>query len=287
MAAARLPYSSRFVAGQGLRVNVRTPGGGGAEQVLRRPERAGRRARLLLAGAVGRLARQRAAGVRHRHRRPAAVRHPVQGHRDRRDCCPRRSPARRATSSGPPTTGRCSTSRSTRRRCSPSASSATSSAPIRPTDVLVYEETDDSFYMGVGRTKDDAVPLHRPEQHGVERDALHPGRRVRRRAFTVLVPRERDFEYDAEHAGGRWVIRTNWQAKNFRVCRGRRRRRSAIARRWQDVVPHRADVFRRRVSRRSPATSWSGSDATACSGCAILDGGPERRATSPPTSRRT
>jgi oligopeptidase B len=108
-------------------------------------------------------------------------------------------------------------------------------------DVVVYEEPDDSFYMGVGRTKDDqflcisvsstvssemrCIPADQPDA-----------------AFRVLVPRERDFEYDADHAGGRWVIRTNWQAKNFRVVEATD---AAVGNRaqWQDVVPHRPDVF--------------------------------------------
>ena len=109
------------------------------------------------------------------------------------------------------------------------------------TDVVVYEEPDDSFYMGVGRTKDDqflcisvsstvssemrCIPADQPDA-----------------AFRVLVPRERDFEYDADHAGGRWVIRTNWQAKNFRVVEATD---AAVGNRaqWKDVVPHRPDVF--------------------------------------------
>ncbi len=109
------------------------------------------------------------------------------------------------------------------------------------TDVLVYEESDDSFYMGVGRTKDDrflciavsstvssetrCIPVDEPAA-----------------AFRVLVPRERDVEYEADHGGGRWVIRTNWQAKNFRIVEASD---AAVGDRaqWKDVVPHRADVF--------------------------------------------
>ncbi|MGV3520128.1 S9 family peptidase [Luteitalea sp.] len=109
------------------------------------------------------------------------------------------------------------------------------------TDVVVYEEPDDSFYMGVGRTKDDqflcisvsstvssemrCIPADQPDA-----------------AFRVIVPRERDFEYDADHAGGRWVIRTNWQAKNFRVVEATDATVGNRAQ-WQDVVPHRPDVF--------------------------------------------
>ena len=33
----------------------------------------------------------------------------------------------------------------------------------------------------------------------------------------TFFPRERDHEYDVEHIENRFIIRTNWQAPNFRV----------------------------------------------------------------------
>ena len=40
--------------------------------------------------------------------------------------------------------------------------------------------------------------------------------------FTVLLPRERDHLYDAEHLNGRWIIRTNWKRAELPPdgCRG-------------------------------------------------------------------
>ena len=35
--------------------------------------------------------------------------------------------------------------------------------------------------------------------------------------FRVLVLRERGHEYSADHLDGRWIIRTNWDARNFRI----------------------------------------------------------------------
>ena len=75
-------------------------------------------------------------------------------------------------------------------------------------DALVYEEQDDSFYMGIDRSRDDKLHLHQRRKHGVERAALRAGRAIRA-SFAVLAPRERDVEYQADHLGGRWVIRTN------------------------------------------------------------------------------
>ncbi len=107
-------------------------------------------------------------------------------------------------------------------------------------DALVYEEHDDSFYMGIGRTRDD-----RYITIGVESTvsselrytpAANPG------TFTVLAPRERDVEYDADHFDGRWVIRTNADgAKNFKLAtapEGATRRKQ-----WQDWVAHDPQVL--------------------------------------------
>ncbi|MEO6199169.1 MAG: S9 family peptidase [Sphingomicrobium sp.] len=108
-------------------------------------------------------------------------------------------------------------------------------------DRLVYEEKDDSFYMGIGRTSDDKF-ICIIEQSTVSDEqrctsAANPGE------WQVLAPREREFRYTADHAGGRWIFRTNRNAKNYKLmtvsdsdmARGRDS--------WTDLVPHRADVF--------------------------------------------
>ena len=106
-------------------------------------------------------------------------------------------------------------------------------------DVLVYEEEDDSFYMGIGRTRDDAfICIYVQSTVSSEMrctPAADPGE------FTVLAPRERDVEYDADHHGGRWVIRTNWDAPNFRVMTAPTGATSRDA--WQEWLGHSEEVF--------------------------------------------
>ncbi|MBB1087154.1 S9 family peptidase [Lysobacter sp. SG-8] len=107
-------------------------------------------------------------------------------------------------------------------------------------DVLVYEEKDDSFYMGIGKTRDEQFICI-----GVESTvssemrctpAADPGE------FTVLAPRERDVEYDADHFDGRWVIVTNADgAKNYKVVTAPSG--STSRRDWQEWIPHKDDVF--------------------------------------------
>jgi oligopeptidase B len=58
----------------------------------------------------------------------------------------------------------------------------------------------------------------------------------------VLAPREHDFEYHADHIGHRWIVRTNWNAKNFRVLEADDTR-VGDKKRWKELVPARNDVF--------------------------------------------
>ncbi len=107
-------------------------------------------------------------------------------------------------------------------------------------DVLVYEEEDDSFYMGIGRTRDDRFitigvesTVSSEQRYAPASDPTH---------FTVLAPRQRDVEYDADHYDGRWVIRTNADgAKNFKLATAPSDATSRAQ--WQDWVAHGPDVL--------------------------------------------
>jgi oligopeptidase B len=107
-------------------------------------------------------------------------------------------------------------------------------------DALVYEEHDDSFYMGIDRSRDDKYICI-----GVESTVSSEVRCALAgdpREFAVLAPRERDVEYQAEHLGDRWVIRTNANgASNFKLVTAPDGAGSRAQ--WTDLVPHRDDVF--------------------------------------------
>jgi len=102
-------------------------------------------------------------------------------------------------------------------------------------DVLVYEEKDDSFYMGVGRTRDDRFLTI--ELHSTVSSETRYAPAANPQAFKVLAPRARDVEYDADHFNGRWVIRTNdADAKNFKIVTAPS---DATTRsQWKDWVAH-------------------------------------------------
>ena len=108
-------------------------------------------------------------------------------------------------------------------------------------DKLIYEEKDESFYMGIGRTSDDKFIciLLQSTVSNEQRctSAANPGQ------FTVIAPREREFRYTADHVGNRWIVRTNWNAPNYKLMTVSDAQASAGRSAWSDLVPHDANVF--------------------------------------------
>lgn len=109
-------------------------------------------------------------------------------------------------------------------------------------DVLVYEEKDNQFYMGLYRMKSKKYIAVVSDHNGVttEYRLLEAARPTEN--FTVFYPRERGHEYDIQHFGNKFYVRTNYKAQNYRlmeVPEGQQANRAA----WKEVIPHRADVF--------------------------------------------
>jgi oligopeptidase B len=108
-------------------------------------------------------------------------------------------------------------------------------------DRLLYAQADDSFYTSVGKTKDERY-LVIGSSSTVSSEVQVARSDDPDLSFRVLVPRERDHEYQAEHFEGRWILLTNWQAKNFRVVEVEDAH-LADRSRWRDLVAHRADAL--------------------------------------------
>ena len=107
-------------------------------------------------------------------------------------------------------------------------------------DEIVFEETDETFAAYVFKTKSKKylliVSTHTLSQEYWYLEADNPTG-----AFRVFWPRERDHEYHMDHFEDRFLIRTNDQAKNFRLMV------TAVDKpqkqHWREVIPHREDVF--------------------------------------------
>jgi len=108
-------------------------------------------------------------------------------------------------------------------------------------DVLVYEEADHSYYMDVGMSRSEKylfIDLQSTQQTEVRyAEASDPQLR-----FKPVLAREANLEYHVDAFGDDFIIRTNWQAPNFRIMRtpvaG-----SGDKRNWRDVVAERPDVL--------------------------------------------
>jgi oligopeptidase B len=109
------------------------------------------------------------------------------------------------------------------------------------TDRLIYEEPDEAFDLSVSRSKSEALLLIGAESTTSSEwhyaSAADPELR-----FQVVVPRSDDHEYQLDHDGRDFIIRTNWQAQNFRIVRAPLASSDDRAT-WRDVVPHDPEVF--------------------------------------------
>jgi len=108
-------------------------------------------------------------------------------------------------------------------------------------DPVVYEEHDESFYVGVDTSKDGRY-VFIGLQSTVSTEQYYADATDPKLEFRVILPRERDHEYQADHFDGRWIIRTNWQAPNFRLMETKVGE-SADRSKWRELVAHRADAF--------------------------------------------
>ncbi len=108
-------------------------------------------------------------------------------------------------------------------------------------DALVYEQDDESFYTAVTTTKDEKYVLIFA-QSTVSTEYRYARADDPALAFRLFYPRERDLEYYVDHLDGRWIIRTNWQAPNFRLMEatvgGEGDRGN-----WREILAHRDDAF--------------------------------------------
>jgi oligopeptidase B len=108
-------------------------------------------------------------------------------------------------------------------------------------DPVVWTQEDESFYSQLYRTKDEKyIVIH--TQSTVSTEVWYADAAAQKLEFKLFLARERDHEYQVEHANGDWIVRTNWQAKNFRivkVAKGAEGDRT----KWQDIVAHRDDAF--------------------------------------------
>ncbi|QIX63582.1 S9 family peptidase [Hymenobacter sp. BT18] len=107
-------------------------------------------------------------------------------------------------------------------------------------DQLVYEEKDNTFRIGVHRSKSRRyVLLDIGSTMSSEVRYLEAGKPAE--ALKVFLPREADHLYEVEHLGDQFYVRSNAGAPNFRLLKTPVTNTAKTA--WQEVIAHRPDVF--------------------------------------------
>jgi oligopeptidase B len=107
-------------------------------------------------------------------------------------------------------------------------------------DMLMFHETDETQYAFLSKSKSDQyILVNSAYTETVEvryLDAQNPAGQ-----FQVVSPRQAGFFYEIEHWNDKFLIRTNWDAKNYRLMEAPV---SAPQRdNWKDVLAHRPDVY--------------------------------------------
>jgi oligopeptidase B len=107
-------------------------------------------------------------------------------------------------------------------------------------DALIYEETDERFNIGSGRTRDGEYIILESSSHTTSEEQFLPAADPAGQ-WRLIAPRQDDIEYYAEHRGGLFYIRTNDTGRNFRLVTApvEAPERSN----WTEMLPHRPDVM--------------------------------------------
>ena len=101
---------------------------------------------------------------------------------------------------------------------------------------LIYEEKDELFDIGTGRSRDKAVIVLQAGSKTSSEVRWLPANNPNAE-LKVVVPRQRDHEYDLDHRGDLFYIRTNKNAKNFRIVTAPVSDPSE--KNWKEFVAHR------------------------------------------------
>lgn len=104
----------------------------------------------------------------------------------------------------------------------------------------VYFEADETYAVGIGKTKSKKyIGIQASSTLSDEvrfLDADNPAG-----DFKVFHPRERDLLYDVDHFNNKFLILTNFEAKNFRLMETPLNKTGKTN--WKELIPHRTDVL--------------------------------------------
>ena len=107
-------------------------------------------------------------------------------------------------------------------------------------DVLVYQEDDERFNVGTGRTRDGKFLVLETASHTTTEcrvlQADDP-----KGEWKLISAREDEHEYSMDHRDGMWLIRTNDRGRNFRLVAAPEA--TPGREHWSEMIAHRDDVM--------------------------------------------
>jgi oligopeptidase B len=111
------------------------------------------------------------------------------------------------------------------------------------TDVLIYEEKDNQYYMGLYRMKSKKYIAIASDHNGIASEYQLLDAENLTGKFNTFLPRERGHEYEIEHFENKFYVKTNSDnAFNFKLMEVNEQETSNKSK-WQTVIEHRPEVY--------------------------------------------
>jgi len=108
------------------------------------------------------------------------------------------------------------------------------------TDITVYEETDNTNYIGVRKSKSGKfIFISSAGTLSSETRFIDAGQPEAE--FAIFQSRGKEILYQVDHQQDKFYIVTNWDAKNFRLLESPLDKTERDH--WKEVIPHRTDVL--------------------------------------------
>ena len=107
-------------------------------------------------------------------------------------------------------------------------------------DIVVYEEKDETYRCGVFKTKSEAYLMIGSFQT-LSTEYRYLDANTPNGEWKIIQPREKGLEYRVDHFEDHFYIRTNKDAKNFKLVKTSIN--NTEKEHWIDVIPHRDDVY--------------------------------------------
>jgi oligopeptidase B len=107
-------------------------------------------------------------------------------------------------------------------------------------DTLLFEEADERFNVGAGRTRDGKYIILESASHTAGEEQFLPADDPLGR-WTLIEPRRDNIEYYADHREGLWYLRVNDTARTFRLVTAPVA--SPGREHWRELIAHRDDVM--------------------------------------------